>query len=85
MADNLREMNIEGSLLHAAWDRKVVREFCLKVFCPSILECLGNNEKMKEYRRGKRMADEFFRKVIADPVLTKRVIKAYSEYLNRGE
>lgn len=80
MADELKGMHIDGRLLQSAWESRIIHLFCEGCFCPSIWECIGNKAKAKEYAEGKEKADELYRRIMADPKMKKRALKAYSQY-----
>lgn len=77
-------MTVDG-LLHAAWDRKMVRDFCDLVYTPSIFDCLiedKNGFKMnEEYIKGKKKADEMFENIMASPEKIKAIVNGYTRFL----
>lgn len=83
-----------SNLLHAAWDRKIVREFCDLSCVPSIwssLEtdadgnCIGifdNGFKVNQkYIDGKKKADAMFNDIMSSPEKIRGAVGCYSEFL----
>lgn len=85
------------SLLHAAWDRKMVRDFCELACVPSIFEsletdadgkCVGSfNDGFKvnqKYIDGKKKADAMFNDIMSSPEKIQRTVAAYSDFLQES-
>jgi len=84
-------------LLHAAWNRKMVRDFCKLVCMPSIFEsletdaddnCIGSfNDGFKVNQKhidGKKKADAMYEDIISSPEKIQHTIAAYSDFLQEN-
>jgi len=78
----------------AAWNRKLVRDYCELVCVPSIFEsletgadgnCIGNfNDGFKvnqKYIDGKKKADAMFDDIMSSPEKIQRTVSVYSRFL----
>jgi hypothetical protein len=88
-------MSESTSLLHAAWDRRIVRDMCDLMYVPSIFESLAEDDKgnlignfndgfkpNRAFIEGKKKADKLYQEIIADAEKTKKAVSSYCQFLN---
>lgn len=63
-------------LLRDAWDKKILKEICEKIYVPSIFE----NASEKERKEGIKKANEMYEKLLKDPEKYRKIVYAYCDY-----
>ena len=73
-----------SKLLHASWDRWIIREFCEICYVPSIFDSLelnaeGTLKANKQYVEGKKKAEDMFNEIMSSPEKIKKIVDSYIE------